>query len=248
MHRHLRLLQPITRELRRRYAADGARGALAFAAERVRAQLSKTETLVVLDKRLDDVAVPARRGSLRLEPIERRHLRALQELNRERGDAEGDRRFAADLDAGYGGFAGFRDHELVACYWWSDRTMPPHRDLRTLGLGIELGPRDAYGFDLYVDKRHRAGGTANEMLYGVESALAERGFERVWGWVVADNRSARWTYDARGYQPTWAVVRTRTLRRWRNRIEPIKAVRAERKQVSVWTSQSTSSSSSSASS
>lgn len=247
MHR-LTFLQPIIRDLRGRFADGGVRGALAFVAERVRAQLSTRETLVVIAKPLDDIAVPARRGSLRLEPLGQRHLPALRELNRERGDLDGDRRFAADLDAGYRGFAGFRGDELVACYWWSDRTAPPHRDLRTLGLGIDLGPRDAYGFDLYVDKRHRAGGTANEMLYGVESALAERGFERVWGWVVAGNRSARWTYDARGYQPTWAVVRTRTLRRWRNRIEPIKAVRAERKQVAVWTSQSTSRSSSSANS
>ena len=134
--------------------------------------------------------------------------------------------------------------ELVACYWWTDGTMPPHRDLREFGLGIDLGPADVYGFDLYVHKAHRAGGTANEVLYLVETALRERGFERLWGWVVAGNRGARWTYDARGYRPAWQVERTRVLRRWRSRRADINASTAERKQVAVWTSSSTSSSSS----
>jgi len=247
----LTTIHSMLRELRRRLAAGGARGLLAFLGDGVRAQLVKHETLVVLAKPLDAIAVPARRGGVRLEPIERRHLPALRELNRERGDLEGDARFAADLDAGYGGFAGFHDDELIACYWWADASMPPHRDMRRLGLEIELGPHDAYGFDLYVHKQHRAGGTANDVLYQVETALHERGFARLWGWVVAENTSARWTYGARGYLPMWEVRRTRVLRRWRSRrvaIAPTPTAErtpAERKQVAVWTSPSTSSSSSS---
>ncbi len=217
---------------------------LAFLASGLRAQLLKRETLVVLVKPLDQIAVPARTGGVRLEPLGHRHLPALRELNRERGDLAGDARFTADLDAGFGGFGGFRGDELVACYWWTDGTMPPHRDLREFGLGIDLGPADVYGFDLYVHKAHRAGGTANEVLYLVETALRERGFERLWGWVVAGNRGARWTYDARGYRPAWQVERTRVLRRWRSRRADINASTAERKQVAVWTSSSTSSSSS----
>lgn len=234
------------RELRRRLAADGPRGTAAFLLAGLRAQLVKRETLVVLVKPLDRIAVPARTGTVRLEPLERRHLPALRELNRERGDAEGDARFAADLDAGYGGFAGFHGEQLIACYWWSDATMPRHRDDVRLGLGLALGPGDVYGFDLYVDKRHRAGGTVSDVLYQVETALRERGFERLWGWVVADNRSARWVYGARGYLPMWQVERTRMLRRWRSRRTEIdNAPTADsRKQVAAWTSPSTSSTSS----
>lgn len=233
------------RELRRRLAAGGVRGTLAFLRDGVRAQLVKRETLLVIVKPLDAIAVPARRRTVRVEPIERRHLPALRELNAERGDLDGDARFAADLDAGYGGFAGFHGERLIACYWWSDGTMPTHRDMRRLGLDIELGPRDGYGFDLYVHKQHRAGGTVNDVLYQVETALRERGFERLWGWVVAENRSARWVYTARGYLPMWQVERTRVLRRWRSRRCAIaERTPAERKQVAAWTSQPTSSSSS----
>jgi GNAT superfamily N-acetyltransferase len=227
---------PTARELRRRLADGGPSGVLAFLAGCVRAQFVKRERLVVDLKQLDEIAVPARVGSLHVEPLEPRHLPALRELNRERGDLAGDARFAADLDAGYRGFAGFRDGRLVACYWWCDASTPPHRDLRRLGLGIELGPKDVYGFDLYVDKRHRAGGTANEMLFRVESALRERGFERLWGWAAEGNRVARWTYSSRGYRSMWMVERTRVLRRWRSRTVTLDAahpVEAERKRVAA---------------
>jgi len=232
----LTTLHATARELRRRHAAGGLREALAFVAGGVRAQFLKRERLVVDMKRLDEIAVPVRVGALRVEPLERRHLPALRELNRERGDLRGDARFAADLDAGYRGFAGFRDGQLVACWWWCDARMPPHRDLRRLGLGIELGARDVYGFDLYVDKRHRAGGTANEMLFRVETALREQGFARLWGWVVEENRAARWTYSSRGYRPMWMVERTRVLRRWRSAVVPLEAaqpVEVERKRVAA---------------
>lgn len=160
---------------------------------------------------------------MRLERIERRHLPALHELNRERGDAGGDARFAADLAAGYRGYAGFVGDHLAACYWWADASTPRHRDLDDLGLGIELGEHDVYGFDLYVDKRHRAGGTVSDVLFQVETALRDIGAQRIWGYVVARNRPARWIYDARGYRPAWGVARTRRLRRWSSRITPIDA-------------------------
>lgn len=195
----------------------------------MRAQLHKQERIFVLEKGLGDICVPVRRGVIRLEPVDERHVPALRELNRERGDKTGDARFAADLAAGCRGLVGFVGDELVSCYWWADGSMPEHRDMRRLGLGIELRDGDVYGFDFYVHKGHRAGGAAADILYQVETALREQGFERLWGYVVADNRMARWMYDARGYRGRWMVVRTRILRRWRNRIAPIE----ERERVSA---------------
>lgn len=206
------------RELRRRFSDGGAAAVLRFFLTGVRAQLSKRDTKLVIVKPLDAIAVPLRWGGVRLEPLERHHLPALRELNRDRGDVSGDARFAGDVDAGHSGFVGFRGDQLICCYWWVDRSSPPHRDMRELGLGIELGEGDVYGYDLYVHKDHRPGGTVNDFLFQVETALHERGFERLWGYVAADNRTARWTYEARGYQPRAKVARTRVLRRWSNRI------------------------------
>ena len=208
------------RKLRRRYRETGFRETTRFVARRLQAHLFLEQELIVLVKELDEIAVPLRRGTLRVEPLQARHLDGLRALNRERGG--GDERFAADVAAGYGGFVALRDEQVVGCYWWVDRTMrPPHRDMAAFGLGIELGERDVYGADLYIREAQRAGGTAPEFLYEVESALRARGFERIWGYVVADNRAARWNYSARGYRPIWTVVRTRVLHRWRSRITPI---------------------------
>lgn len=215
-------LQSHLRALRGHFREGGARGVAEFLTAGLRAQLSKRETRVVIVKPLDRIAVPTRRGQVRMEPVERRHVPALRELNRERGDLEGEKRFAHDLGAGYGGYVGFAGDQLIGCYWWVDEHMrPPHCDLGELGL--ELGPGDVYGYDLYVHKGHRAGGTVNDFLFQLETALRERGFDRLWGYVMADNRSARWTYDARGYEPRWNVERTRVLRRWSNRIVRLEA-------------------------
>jgi ribosomal protein S18 acetylase RimI-like enzyme len=211
------------RALRGRFRDGGARAVLAFFAAGVRAQLRKREGQLVIVKQLSEIAVPLRRGAVRIEPVERSHLAALRELNHERGDFGGDARFAADLDAGHEGFVGFKDGRLVSCYWWVDADKQPHRDMRELGLGIELGPGDVYGYDLYVHKGHRAGGTVNDFLFQIETALHERRYTRLWGYVAADNRTARWTYEARGYEPRWEVERTRVLRRWSNRIVPLEA-------------------------
>lgn len=217
----MRLPEPLhahIHELSRRLRNGGLRGVLAFLLAGLRAQLSKHDTQLVIVKRLDEIAVPLRRGDVQVEPIERRHLPALRELNRERGDLEGDARFAGDLDAGHGGFVGLRDGQPICCYWWVDATKPPHRDMRELGLGVVLGEHDVYGYDLYVHKDHRPGGTVNDFLFQIETALHERGFTQLWGYVAADNRSARWTYQARGYTPRWKVARKRVLRRWSSQI------------------------------
>lgn len=221
------------RALNQRFRDGGVRAATAFLAEGLRAQLHKEEQLAVIEKDLADIATPARRDLIRVEPVARRHVPALRELNRERGDLAGDARFAADLDAGYGGFVGFVGDELVSCYWWADGRMPHHRDMRELGLGIELGDGDVYGFDLYVHKAHRAGGTATDFLFQVETKLRELGFTRLWGWLAAENRMARWTYEARGYRPRWTVVRTRRLRRWRSSITTIEGSRPPKEKAGV---------------
>jgi hypothetical protein len=217
----MRLPEPLhahAHELSRRFRGEGVRAVLAFLVAGVRAQLSKHDTQLVIVKPLDRIAVPLRRGNVHVEPVERRHLPALRELNRERGDLDGDARFAADLDAGHAGFVGLRDGQPISCYWWVDATKPAHRDMRELGLGIELGEGDVYGYDLYVHKAHRAGGTVNDFLFQIETALHECGYRQLWGYVAADNRTARWTYQARGYEPRWKVARTRVLRRWSSKI------------------------------
>ena len=217
----LALDHPFAQRLRRVRRERGTSAAARHLAVRLRSQFHERERHLVLEKDLDEIAVPVRRGGLVLEPLERRHLAALSALNRQRHDVNGDQRFAGDLDDGYRGFVALKEGRPIGFYWWADATMPPHRELREVGLGITLGDGDVYGTDFYVDARQRRGGTAADFLFQVETALAERGFRRLWGTVDAANRPARWTYAARGYQERWIVASTRRLRRWSYRMEPL---------------------------
>jgi len=214
-------LYPSVYAVRRRFREEGARAAARHVIARTQAQLIERNCHIVVVTDLHEIAVPVRRGELRVESLERRHLPLLHELNQERHDLTGDMRFAGDLDKRYGGFVAFKDDELVGFYWWTDASMDPHHELRNVALGVELGPGDAYGTDFYVAERHRGGGRASDFLYQIETALRERGFERLWGTVEVNNRAARWTYATRGYADQWTVAGRRLLRRWSYRTEQI---------------------------
>jgi ribosomal protein S18 acetylase RimI-like enzyme len=158
--------------------------------------------LLVIVKRLDDIAPITVESRLSVEELDASALPALDRFNRRRCASRATARFASDLAAGRCGFVARARDEIAGYYWWADAgTGHPH-----LGaLGIELGPRDVYGFDFFLAEEHRGGGRASEVLHGVETRLAARGFESVWGYVRADNRPARWLYRMRGYEETRGV-------------------------------------------
>ena len=171
---------------------------------------------------LDAIVQPWREGELRVLAMTAEHLPDLAELNRKRGRPEVDRRFARYLEQGFHGFVAYQGEELIGYYWWVDRDVPTlYPDLRKLGLGIELGEGDVYGSDFFLLEQRRGNNVAAEFLYKVESALHELGYRRVWGYVVSDNRPARWIYSTRGYVPMWTVQRTKVLTVQRTSREPL---------------------------
>lgn len=198
--------------LGRKLRDEGLGATLAALWRRLREGIRSEELWCVLERPLDDSIVPCRdRSGLEIEDVEPRHLSLLSELNRRRDAVQVDARFAAYVAAGYHGYVAIRDGRAVGYYWWVDERGAEFPDLVELGLGLELGPGDVYGSDLYLLEEHRDGRTANELLWWLETDLRRRGYARLWGYVAADNRPARWTYSSRGYQPRWSLVRRR---RW----------------------------------
>jgi GNAT superfamily N-acetyltransferase len=179
---------------------------------RLRRLIYAKQELIVLVKPLHSVLEPRQTGDLGLEDIGPEHLPKLARLNRVREQPQADRRFAHYVAQGFHGFVALRDGEPLGYYWWVDGSAQSRfPDLGELGLGIELGEGDAYGSDFYLLEQHRGGSLAAEFLYAVESSLRDRGYERLWGYVLSDNRPARWIYSTRGYVPMWSVHRTRVL-------------------------------------
>lgn len=158
--------------------------------------------LLVLVKRLDAIEPITFDRRLELSDLGHGTLPALAELNRRRCDARATARFAAELERGRRGFAAHVDGQLAGYYWWEDGAHP-HLE----PLSVTLGDGDVYGFDFFLAEEHRGDGRATEFLYAIETALRERGYARVWGYVRGDNRPARWLYSARGYEVVGRVHR-----------------------------------------
>ncbi len=202
--------------LRRYVQAHGARQATLEAGRRLRALAYSEEQLIVLVKDLDSIVEPPRQDVVRLEDLGPAHLPALAELNRTRGQPEVDRRFERYVQQRFAGFVGYRGDRLVGYYWWVDSDRgADFPDLRKLGLGVVLEPGEVYGSDFFLLEDHRGAGVAADFLFKVESSLRDRGYSRIWGYVVSSNRPARWIYSTRGYLPTWVVRRKRILMVWR---------------------------------
>jgi GNAT superfamily N-acetyltransferase len=188
------------RALARDAACLARSGRLRPALGRVRDALAEDELLVIV-KRLDDIPSLTVEPRLRVEDLTTSPPE-LASFNAARCASRFTARFAADLAAGRRGFVGWVDGDIAGYYWWVDAAAGhPHLDR----LGIGLGPGDVYGYDFFVAEDHRGGGRAGEFLHGVETALAARGYESLWGYVKADNRPARWLYGLRGYEVTRSV-------------------------------------------
>jgi GNAT superfamily N-acetyltransferase len=166
------------------------------------------DELVVIVKRLDEIVPSTRESSLRVQDLDAAALPALDRFNRGRCASRATARFAADLAAGRRGFVVRAGEEVAGYYWWVD-AVRGHPDLER--LGIRSGPRDVYGYDFLLAEEHRGGGRAGAALHGVETALAGRGYDCLWGYVRDDNRPARWLYATRGYEEV-ARVHVRRFR------------------------------------
>ena len=203
-------------KLRRHLRERGARATAAKFAQRVGDGYVREE-LIALLKDLDSIVEPRVEGDLRLEDLETGHLPGISELNRKQGTPSADRYFANCLADGIHGFVAIRGEEIVGYYHWVDRdNSTMHPDLWYMGPEFQLEEDDVYGSGLFLLEGHRGGGTASDFLFKVETSLRERGYRRLWGYVLSTNRPARWLYSNRGYEPMWSVLSRRLVfLRWR---------------------------------
>jgi GNAT superfamily N-acetyltransferase len=185
-------LSPLARDL----ACLARSGRLTPTLGRLKDGLGEEEVLVIV-KRLDQGTPVTVESRLSVHEMDASALPALDRFNRRRCASRATARIVADLEAGRHGFVARAGEEIAGYYWWVD-AVTGHPHLGRLDIG--LGPRDVYGYDFFLAEEHRGGGRAGEVLAKVETALAARGYEAVWGYVRAGNRPARWLYSMRGYE------------------------------------------------
>jgi len=200
--------------LRCRLERDGALGLLAKIVRALRSRLYCTERVVVMSKDLTTITDMTVDEAVLVEEFGEGDLEAMAEFNRRRCNTSADARAVAALARGYRGFVGYVNGELVGYYWWVDGEIEPrHRDIERYGLDIDLQPGEVYGYDFFLLEEHRGDGKAMEFLHKVESSLRDLGYRTLWGYVIAENKPARWLYGLRGYKPVRTVVSRRVLGR-----------------------------------
>mgnify|MGYP001031797945 CR=1 FL=1 len=216
------MIDKLSRNLRER----GLRSTLAKVGERVRNGY-RTEELLVLLKDLDEIVKPKVDGGLEVLDLDRSRLPGLATLNAELGKPEAIRYFENCLEQGIQGFVALRDGKTVGYYHWVDaKSGAWHPDIWNLGADFALAPDDVYGAGLYLLEDQRGSGAAADFLFKIESAFKDRGYARLWGYVVSTNKPARWTYMTRGYQITWRIKLERFVFYRRRKRLPGEAVAA----------------------
>ena len=73
-----------------------------------------------------------------------------------------------------------------------------HPDLKWLNL--QLAPKEAYLFDMYIDPQKRGGGLVNYLFSRTLEALKKQEFAKVYGFYEADNFPALWMHRTMGYK------------------------------------------------
>jgi GNAT superfamily N-acetyltransferase len=116
-------------------------------------------------------------------------------------------RVANYFDHGYRGFLAFDEGELIGYLFWVNNESPAaHRNPHLRLFDIRLKDDEIYGFDFYVAPRHRGESRALEFFDRAARLLAEDGYSKIYGFVDAEKRPARWTYALLGLRPIRTLI------------------------------------------
>jgi len=154
------------------------------------------QTFVVVEKDLTEVTErpgPLASSQLKLIEIDKDML------------SSGDYRFAVPsrylkalnyIKHGYKGHGIARDHVVVGDTWYcasgtTNDSRPRHRDFRRFGFRT-WQPSYVYTFDIFVAPEYRNGGVSAAFQNNAMLALRSKGYEKAFGFYLADNIPARW--------------------------------------------------------
>jgi GNAT superfamily N-acetyltransferase len=133
-------------------------------------------------------------------------------------------RVSKNFNKGYRGFAIIKGEEIVGDIWYctTEGTARKfrHPDLEWLEwVGIQIGEKDVYLFEMYVKTGERGGGLVNFMLWNALNALKEKGYKRAYGYCTADNIPALWVHRTLGYKELERIKMHRVLSATRRSIK-----------------------------
>lgn len=125
-----------------------------------------------------------------------------------------------NLRKGYRSFVIIKQDKIIGDIWFTRANATnrrPHKDLEV--LGIDLGPQDAYAFDLYVSKQERGKDLTTSFMTNALRELRSQGVSRVYGYYRVKNIPALWIHRLIGYKEM-PKVRIRNFLWFRTSLPP----------------------------
>jgi len=120
------------------------------------------------------------------------------------------------LKSGYQAVALKRADNVVGDIWYATKTGssqdPIHPDMEWLNLFAR--PKDVYTFDMFLDPNERGNGMAAYLQHSALLLLKEKGFEKAYGYYMADNIPALWVHRLLKWEAIKKVYTKRFVRRW----------------------------------
>jgi hypothetical protein len=195
------MIRHVVRKLQARGLGPLTRGAARTAADAI----CHVRTELILTKLLSP-ARPDEAGDLRAIAVpapDARLVAALEARGLQADLLAAARRYVA---RGFSCVLFYDGPRIIGHVWWTRRrTAPDGQHPQLLRLGVELGERDVWIFDLHMDVEYRQhAGTCLRLAEGEGRHL---GFTRGLFCVLSDNRAARWLYAQLGWRAA-AVCRS----------------------------------------
>lgn len=125
-----------------------------------------------------------------------------------------------NLRKGYKMFALIKQGRMIGDIWFTqvdDKRRAPHRDLKIFKM--DLGPSEAYAFDLYVLKEERGKDLTTSFMTNALREMRALGLTRVYGCYMAKNVPALWIHRLIGYKEL-PRVKVRNFLGYRTAVRP----------------------------
>jgi GNAT superfamily N-acetyltransferase len=114
------------------------------------------------------------------------------------------------LRKGYKGLILTREDRIIGDLWFTQGDVQnprPHLDIKL--LGINVGSREAYAFDMFIIKEARGGNIAGYFMAKALLFLRAMGISRVYGYYEKNNLPALWMHRLTGYKEMPPVIISR---------------------------------------
>jgi GNAT superfamily N-acetyltransferase len=162
---------------------------------------------LLLVKNLDEKIKFSKDNYFQIQPITPHHSSIIRQFNERYRATSNVTASIYYLKNNYKGFMASLNDEMTGYWWWVDNKVDPaitHPCIFRFGLNLKKD--EVYGFDYFIAPQYRGHGNAVKFLSMVYDELKKMGYNRICGYVAANNTPARWLYDINGYKVIKRII------------------------------------------